>query len=92
MEDESRRKNIDRCHKQAEVMLERRKSIGRRSRANRRIDNDRRVFIGDRRSFIERRIRYKRYLFKNRMAGIGRRVLLSNRRAYIDRRDMVFFE
>ena len=92
MENEIRRKGIDRSHKQVEVKVERRKSIEQRTLANLRTGNDRRIFLSNRRSHIERRRRYKRYLFKNRRLGIGRRVLLSDRRGYIDRRDMAFFE
>ena len=60
MENETRRKSIDRRHKQVEVMVEMRKSIDRRSLANRRTGNERRVFLSNRRSYayIERRISY----------------------------------
>ena len=53
---------------------------------------DRRDYLKNRRSFIERRRSDKQYLFKNRRTGIGRRVLLSDRRKPIDRRDRAFFE
>ena len=59
---------------------------------SRRKRKDRRDFLSSRRSFIERRKRYKRYHLKNRRTGIGRRELLNDRRNPIDRRDMAFFE
>ena len=60
MENKTRRKSIDRRHKQVEVMVEIRKSINRRSLANRRNGNERRVFLSNRRSYayIERRTIY----------------------------------
>ena len=89
---ETRRKGRDRRSKQTEVVHDQRDNIERRRLANRRARDERRVFLSNRRSYIERRKRNKQYPHKNRRSGIGRRVLLSTRRGNIDRRDKAFFE